>query len=237
MLNKFLILIPTYNERFNIKPIFDKIRKNFNYNYDVLFIDDNSIDGTREYITKIKLVNKNILLINRKEKTGVGSAHKVGIKYGYKKKYKFIITMDCDGTHDPVYLKKILALSKDNDLVITNRFQVKDALKGWSFYRKFVTTFRFQLVKFLFGCDLDTSGAYRCYNVNKIKIKDIMLAKNNSYSFFTESALILWKKNYKIKQLNVSLPKRASGSSKMRYLDLVRGFIYTIYIFFKIRNI
>ena len=53
-------------------------------------------------------------------------------------------------------------------------------------------------LKFLFGSDLDTSGAYRCYTVNKIKLKDIMLSKNNSYSFFTESALILWKKNYKI---------------------------------------
>ena len=237
MSNKLLILIPTYNERYNIKPILKKIKNNFNHNYDVLFIDDNSIDGTREYITKIKAVNKYILLINRKKKSGVGSAHKVGIKCGYKKRYKCIITMDCDGTHDPIYLKKILDLSKGCDLVITNRFQGKNSLKGWSFYRKFITTFRFLFVKFLFGSDMDTSGAYRCYNVNKIKLKDIMLSKNNSYSFFTESALILWKKNYKIKQLNVSLPKRASGSSKMRYLDLIRGFAYTIYIFFKIRNI
>ena len=145
--------------------------------------------------------------------------------------------MDCDGTHDPIYLKKILKFSKDSDLVITNRFKGKNSLKGWSFYRKFITTFRFLFVKFLFGTDLDTSGAYRCYNTNKIKLKDIMLTQNNSYSFFTESALILWKKNYKIKQLNVSLPKRASGSSKMGYIDLIRGFAYTIYIFFKIRNI
>ena len=125
MSNKFLILIPTYNERYNIKPILKKIKNNFNHSYNVLFIDDNSIDGTREYITKIKTVNKYILLINRKKKLGVGSAHKVGIKYAYKKRYQFIITMDCDGTHDPIYLKKILKFSKDSDLVITNRFKGK----------------------------------------------------------------------------------------------------------------
>ena len=68
MLNKFLILIPTYNERYNIKPILEKIKNNFDHNYNVLFIDDNSTDGTREYITKIKAVHKYILLINRKKK-------------------------------------------------------------------------------------------------------------------------------------------------------------------------
>jgi dolichol-phosphate mannosyltransferase len=93
-------------------------------------------DGTREYITKIKAVHKYILLINRKKKFGVGSAHKLGIKYGYKKRYKHIITMDCDGTHDPIYLKKILELSKNSDLVITNRFQGKNSLKGWSFLQE-----------------------------------------------------------------------------------------------------
>ena len=228
MSNKLLILIPTYNERYNIKPILKKIKNNFNHNYDVLFIDDNSIDGTREYITKIKAVNKYILLINRKKKSGVGSAHKVGIKYGYKKRYKCIITMDCDGTHDPIYLKKILDLSKGCDLVITNRFQGKNSLKGWSFYRKFITTFRFLFVKFLFGSDMDTSGAYRCYNVNKIKLKDIMLSKNNSYSFFWESIFILSKKKYKIAEIPIILPGRLSGNSKMSIFDIFKALSYLI---------
>ena len=96
---KYLILIPTYNEIKNIKYIVNKINKNLNLNYDILFIDDNSTDGTKQILKKLK--SKKIKLINREKRLGIGSAHKDGIKYGYKKRYNFIISLDCDGTHDP----------------------------------------------------------------------------------------------------------------------------------------
>ena len=83
MRSKYLILIPTYNEKKNINLILGKINKKFNQKHDILFIDDNSNDGTKEIINGIN--TKNISVINRKQKLGVGSAHKVGISYGYKK--------------------------------------------------------------------------------------------------------------------------------------------------------
>ena len=233
MKNKYLILIPTYNEKKNIKLILKKIKKNFKQKHDILFVDDNSIDGTKEIINNLKL--KHIKVINRKKKLGVGSAHKVGITYGYKKKYSFIITMDCDGTHDPKYIKKILEASKQNDLVITNRFRSKNSLSNWNFYRKFITTFRYKFIKLLFNIELDSSGAFRCYNTKNIKVGDILLAKNASYSFFTESIIFLVIKKYKIFELPVILPKRFSGSSKMKLSDLVDGFLYTLFIFLKIK--
>jgi len=233
MNKKYLILIPTYNEKKNIKLILTKIKKNFKQNHDILFIDDNSTDGTKEVINNLK--SKNIFVINRKKKLGVGSAHKVGINYGYKKKYNFIITMDCDGTHNPKYIKKIVKASKKNDLVITNRFMSKNSLSNWNFHRKFITTFRYKFIKLLFNIDLDSSGAFRCYNIKQIKLNDILLAKNDSYSFFTESTIILVVKKYKIFELPVILPKRFSGSSKMRLNDLVYGFLYSLLIFLKLK--
>ena len=100
--NFSLIIIPTYNERKNINLIINKIKKNISFNYNVLFIDDNSKDGTQEILKKNK--NKKIHYIIRNNKLGIGSAHKFGIKQGYKLKYKNIITLDCDGTHDPKYI-------------------------------------------------------------------------------------------------------------------------------------
>lgn len=230
---KYLILIPTFNERKNIQRIINKIKKNVKFKYDILFVDDNSTDGTKEIINNIKL--KNVFVINRKKKLGVGSAHKAGIKYGYRKKYRYIITMDCDGTHDPKYVNNIVKLLNTNDLVITDRFQNKNSLSDWNIYRKFITTFRHIFVTFIFNTNLDSSGAYRCYDTKKIKLKDIMLAKSNSYSFFTESTVILFTKNYKINQIPVLLPKRHSGSSKMKLIDVVVGFLYTLLIFFRIK--
>ena len=78
MKNKYLILIPTYNEKKNIDLILGKINKKFNQKHDILFVDDNSNDGTKEILNSLNA--KNIYVINRKKKLGVGSAHKVGIE-------------------------------------------------------------------------------------------------------------------------------------------------------------
>ena len=233
MRKKYLIIIPTYNEKKNIKIILKNIKKKFKLKYDLLFIDDNSNDGTQEVLNKLK--SKSLKIINRKGKLGVGSAHKDGITYGYKKKYNFIITMDCDGTHDPKYLKKIVKLSKENDLVTTNRFLNKNSLSNWDFHRKYLTTFRHLFVKFIFNINIDSSGAFRCYNTKKINLNDILLSKDNSYSFFTESIVILSLKKYKIAEIPVILPKRFSGSSKMKLTDVIYGFFYTLFIFLKVK--
>lgn len=233
MRKKYLIIIPTYNEKKNIKIILKNIKKKFKLKYDLLFIDDNSNDGTQEVLNKLK--SKSLKIINRKGKLGVGSAHKDGIAYGYKKKYNFIITMDCDGTHDPKYLKKIVKLSKENDLVTTNRFLNKNSLSNWDFHRKYLTIFRHLLVKFIFNINIDSSGAFRCYNTKKINLNDILLSKDNSYSFFTESIVILSLKKYKIAEIPVILPKRFSGSSKMKLTDVIYGFFYTLFIFLKVK--
>ena len=180
--NKYLIIIPTYNEKNNIDFIINKIKRIIKFRYKLLFIDDNSNDGTKQLINKIK--SKNILVFNRKKKLGIGSAHKFGIKYAYKCKYKYIITMDCDGTHNPLYIKKMLQLLKSSDLVITNRFKIKKSLEKWSIYRKLITIIRQFIVTFFFNTDLDSSGAFRCYNSTKIKLNDILLASSNGYSFF-----------------------------------------------------
>ena len=81
---------------------------------------------------------KRIFLIRRPKKLGIGSAHKDGLKWGYKKKYSIIVTMDCDGTHDPYYINKMIKLlvSKKIDLVSTNRFLNKNSLDDWSLWRK-----------------------------------------------------------------------------------------------------
>lgn len=229
-LKKYLIIIPTYNEKNNINFIINKIKKIIKFRYNLLFIDDNSNDGTKEIINKIK--SKNILLFNRKKKLGIGSAHKFGIKYAYKYKYKYIITMDCDGTHNPLYITKMLQLLKSCDLVITNRFKSKNSLRQWSLYRKLITSIRHLIITLIFKTDLDSSGAFRCYNSSKIKLNDILLASSNGYSFFTESTIILSQK-YKIKQIPISLPKRYAGSSKMRFTDLIIGFFYIFFVFFK----
>jgi len=228
---KKIIIIPTYNEKKNIKLLIKKIIKLYKSEFNILIIDDNSPDGT---LSEVKYLKKKYNFINyifRTKKLGIGSAHKEAIKYAYKKKFELIITMDADGTHDPVYIKEFLRNFAKYNLITTSRFLRADSLKEWPFYRKLLTSFRHKLIKFILNVPIDSSGAFRCYNSKKIKLNHILNAKDNGYSFFWESIFILYKKKYSIFEIPIYLPYRTIGSSKMGFRDIFKALFYLLIIF------
>ena len=220
-----LLIIPTLNEKKNITTLFKKIRK-IDHKIDILFVDDKSTDGTKEEILYLKKRNKSIYYIFRPRKLGIGSAHKDGLKFAYKKKYKIILTMDADGTHNPKYIKNLIKYSTKYDLISTNRFEKKDSLIEWPVHRRFLTKIRFYLINILLNINYDSSGAYRCYNAKNIKLNDVLGAKNDGYSFFWESLYLLNKKKYSIKEIPIHLPYRKVGSSKMTMRDIIGSLLY-----------
>ena len=127
----------------------------------------------------------------------------------------------------------ILKVSKNADLVITNRFLKKKSIDTWPLFRIMITNIRHLLIKSLLGVPYDASGAYRCYDPNKIKLRDIIKAEDNSYSFFWESLFIFHQKKYLIKEISVTLHKRYLGSSKMTLLDILKALLYLLKIFIK----
>ncbi len=230
-MKKILIVIPTLNEKGNISIIIKKINK-FQKQASVLFVDDNSTDGSINEVNNYKKKNKNIFLLLRKNKKGVGSAHKDGLKWGYKKNFDYLCTLDCDGTHNPRDIKKMLKKINHCDLVNTNRFSNKKALIKWTLDRIILTKLRYLLVKTFLKTKLDSSGGFRLYDRRKIKLKDILSAKDNHYNFFWESLFLLEKK-YSIKEIPIVLPVRSLGKSKMKINDVLYGFFYLIKVFLK----
>ena len=232
---KTIIIIPVYNEQGNIKPLIKNIFRYFKKNKTLLFIDDNSKDKTKSEIIECQEKYKKIYLERRKSKLGIGSAHKFGFKWAYKRNYKIIITLDCDGTHHPKYINQMLniLIKEKFNIISTNRFLKKNSLKNWSMWRKILTTLRYLIINKLLNINYDSSGAFRCYNSDKVKLKDLLKAKNNSYSFFWESIFILNKKNYKIFEIPINLPSRSVGSSKMQFKDIFSALFYLSVFFFR----
>lgn len=228
---KKCLIIPTLNEEKNIFKLFKKIKKT-NIKLDILFVDDNSSDLTQSHILFLSKKHAFIKYIFRKNKIGIGSAHKDGIKYCYKKKYDLIITMDADGTHDPKYLKQMIYKSNNYDYVITSRYKKKNLLIDWPLSRKLLTLTRHALVKTFLGINYDASGAFRCFQRKKIKIKDILFAKNNDYAFFWEVTYIIKKKKYSIYEIPVRLVYRKLGKSKMQFKHIFFSLFYLLKIAF-----
>jgi dolichol-phosphate mannosyltransferase len=229
---KICVIIPTLNEEKNIPKIISKIKKT-KIKLDVLFVDDNSSDKSQHIIKSLKKKYKFINYIFRKNKIGIGSAHKDGIRLCYKKRYDLIITMDADGTHDPKYFSKMISKAKEFDYVITSRFIKPNLIKDWPLFRKFITHARHILVKLLLGINHDASGAYRCFFRKNIKLTDILLAKNNDYAFFWEITHIIKNRGYKIYEVPVQLIYRKLGESKMRVSHIFYSLFYLckIYLF------
>ena len=231
-MNTIVIIVPTLNEKENIKILFNKLTAT-KIRFDLLFVDDNSIDGSQQEIKELIKENQNINCIFRPNRMGIGSAHKDGFIWSYKKNYKTIITMDADGTHDPEYLQYLIDELKNFDIVITNRFLEKNSLENWPLFRIFLTTLRHLTISLFLSVPYDSSGAFRCINCKKVILSDLILAKNDSYSYFWESIFILHRKKYLIGQIPIYLPFRIYGSSKMRLRDIYFSIYYLMIVFLK----
>ena len=229
---KFLIIIPTLNEKGNIPVLYNKLIKDYKKAH-ILFIDDNSSDGSKNEIINLRKKSKKVSFIFRKKKLGIGSAHKLGISTGIKKKFRYILTMDCDGTHHPKYIKTMFKHLTSNEIILTNRFIKKNSLKGWPLKRILITKIRYFLVRILLGSKLDSSGGFRLYDFNKVKLNDILKAKDNGYFFFIESTIILEKRGYKIFEIPINLPNRFLGNSKMKFFDIFNGISSLLNYFLK----
>ena len=231
-MSDIIIVVPTLNEKENIEILFNKLNET-NIKFDLLFIDDNSKDGSQEVIKNLLKKNQNINCIFRPKRMGIGSAHKDGFVWSYKRNYKIIITMDSDGTHDPKYIKFMIEELKNFDMVITSRFLEKNSLQDWPLLRIFLTKLRHLTISLLLSMSYDSSGAFRCINCQKITLSDLILAKDDGYSYFWESVFILHRKKYRITQIPINLPFIIYGSSKMRMKDIFFSIYYLMIVFLK----
>tara|TARA_B100000886_G_scaffold153433_1_gene104453 strand:+ start:470 stop:1171 length:702 start_codon:yes stop_codon:yes gene_type:complete len=227
---KVLIIIPTLNEEKNISNLVNKILSLYNYN--ILIIDDNSKDKTKNILKKFKSRFKRFDYLIRRNKKGIGSAHQDGILNAYKNNFDYCISMDADGTHDPKQIKQMIKLikSKNISVINTSRFVNKKSLEDWPPLRKFLTIFRFHLVSSILGTKFDSSGGFRCYDLNLINKKIFKQTKNKNYFFLIEILYILEKKNYKIIDIPAKLKYRVDGLSKMNIYFVLEALLALVFL-------
>lgn len=217
-----LVFIPTYSERENVEKIFQKIRA-LPLECDVLFMDDHSPDGTGQILDKMAERQKGLFVIHRSGKLGIGSAHREGIAYAYDKRYALLVTMDCDFTHSPSDIPRLLEALRGYHVAIGSRYLQKGSLPGWNPFRRVLTLFAHFLTHVLLGNRYDASGAFRAYDLEKIPRRLFSSVKSKSYSFFFESLFILVNNGYQVNEIPIALPARTYGHSKLNFLEAWRS--------------
>lgn len=212
---KKLIVIPTYNERENIKRIIPLI-KNADRTFNILVVDDNSPDGTAKAVKQMMKRDRTIHLLERPGKMGLGTAYVEGFKYALKKKFDLIFEMDADFSHDPKYLPDFLREIQKNDLVIGSRYVNGISVVNWPLRRLMLSYFASWYVRFITGLPLrDATSGFKCYRRKVLEAIDLDNIHSDGYSFQIEMHHKAWKRGFKLKEIPIIFVDRHAGSSKM----------------------
>ena len=211
-----LIVIPTFNEEENINPLLERIFS-LDIVLDVLILDDNSPDGTKDVVLENKKKYKNRSnLIVREKKQGLGKAYIEGFKWALEKQYKKIIQMDADLSHPPEKLINIVNQLDYYDYVIGSRYINGIRVLNWPLNRIILSIGASWYVKLITRLPVNdpTAGfvGYKRSSLLSLNLNEIMFV---GYAFQIEMKFKLWKLGYKFKEIPITFKNRINGESKM----------------------
>ena len=229
MLNKILLVIPTFNEEKNIILITNKLLKLYK-NIKILVVDDSNSSFKRP-----KNLNKKVSFIHRKNQKGRCSAVLYGFKIGLKKKFNIFIEMDADFSHNPNELKRnIKFLNKQKlDLLISSRYLKKSKIINWSLSRKVLSFLSNFLAELLLSANLtDYTNGYRIYSKDSVRI----ITKNcglisNSFITLSDIIITLKNRNKKIDEIDSIFINRIRGDSKVNFLMVLNSLFGLLKLF------
>lgn len=231
-MKNILICAPTYNESNNIE-IFCKEVLKIKINIDLLIIDDNSPDGTSEKVKKLKLKYKNLYLLKREKKLGIGSALREGMNYALKKNYYALMTIDADLSHNPKEIPLLIKKLKSNDFIIGSRY-IDKGKSDYVGYRDIISRVANKLCKILLNIPLNEfTTSFRAYNYKCLKILSNSSLTSNGYSSQIEFIFYIYKAGLKCTEIPINFKKRFKGKSKIPKFQVIYGGLKLIELFFK----
>ena len=212
-----IVIIPTYQEKENIEAIISAI-SSLIIPFDILIIDDNSPDNTAGIVKKLQSSFKNLHLIERPGKLGLGTAYIEGFKWALENNYSYIYEMDADFSHDPNDLVRLFKACNEEsaDLAIGSRYISGVNVVNWPLSRVLMSYIASIYVRIVTGMRImDTTAGFKCYRrevLENIKIDQI---KSVGYGFQIEMKFATWKLGYKIVEVPITFTDRKLGASKM----------------------
>lgn len=225
---KTLIIIPTYNELDNVRPLLQEI---FSYvpNIDILIVDDNSPDGTGQLADEISGENPHVHVLHRAGKLGLGTAYIAGFKYAIERNYDVAFEMDADFSHDPRYLPDFLEAIDNADLVIGSRYIPGGDTPNWSLLRRFISAGGNLFARFMLAIPVhDCTAGFRCYRRKVLESIDLDSIQAQGYAFQVELAYRTTRQGFKVVETPIVFMDRRVGKSKMSSTIFFEGFLWVL---------
>lgn len=215
-MKRALVVIPTYNEAENIVRLINEILslKVDDVLFNVLVVDDNSADGTANLVKSLN--SRDVFLIEREKKLGLGTAYIEGFKFAVKNNYDYVFEMDADFSHDPQSISDFISKINDFDLVIGSRYINGIAVVNWPLTRLMISIGASIYTRVITGLPVkDVTAGFMCYKVSSLKQINFENVRSNGYSFQIEMKYRMWKKGFKLIEIPIVFVDRRAGVSKM----------------------
>jgi len=230
-----LVIIPTYNERENIKAMLRAVH-GLQQDFHVLVIDDGSPDGTADLVRQLQTAwPDSLFLEERRGKQGLGTAYIHGFKWGLQRGYQYIFEMDCDFSHNPADLPRLYDACKTGgaDVAIGSRYVRGGGVKNWpsdrialskggSVYTRLITWMPVS----------DPTAGFMCYKRQVLETINLDEIHFVGYAFQIEMKFAAWKLGFRLKEVPIQFEDRKFGESKMNKGIIKEGVLGVLKLLF-----
>lgn len=224
------VIIPTYNERENIKVLLQMVSDVMEEEgkpFKIIVVDDSSPDGTHGAVESMGLPN--VCLLSRKKKLGLGSAYRTALGHC---EYPFTIVMDGDLSHDPMHIKTMIELQrKEAEIVVGSRYSEGGGVYGWSIKRKIISLGANNLARTFLNINIsDVTGSFRLYKTEAFRAL-VEKSVSTGYSFQMELMCLAKRHGLTISECPIVFHDRRRGESKLSLMEIVM-YLRTIVLLF-----
>ena len=207
------VCLPTYNERENLEPM---VRALGERDVSVLVIDDNSPDGTGELADRLAGEHDYVSVLHRPRKEGLGPAYLAGFQRALADGAELILEMDCDFSHNPGDVPRLIEAAADADLVLGSRYVSGGSVENWGLVRRFVSAGGSLYARLLLGVRVhDLTGGFKCYRRAVLETIDLQAIDSKGYAFQIETTYRALRKGFSVAEVPIRFVDRQEGHSKM----------------------
>jgi dolichol-phosphate mannosyltransferase len=216
------VCLPTYNERENVEAMVHALGE---HGVRVLVIDDNSPDGTGEIADRLASALDYVGVLHRERKEGLGPAYLAGFRRALADGAELVLEMDCDFSHDPADVPRLIAAAEDGaDLAIGSRYVRGGSIGDWGPVRRFVSAGGSWYARVLLGAPVrDLTGGFKCYRRRVLETIDLDAITSKGYAFQIETTYRALRAGFSVVEIPIHFVDREEGGSKMSRAIVAEG--------------
>ena len=212
-----VVCLPTYNERENLESMVRALGDALDTGRDgVLVIDDGSPDGTGEIADRLAAELPWVSVLHRERKEGIGPAYIAGFRRLLAEGAELVLEMDCDFSHDPADVPRVIEAAAEADLVLGSRYVEGGGTVNWGLVRRFVSRGGCLYAQVLLGVRVrDLTGGFKCFRRETLEAIDLDALSAHGYAFQIETTYRVLRAGLRVKEIPIRFTERRAGASKM----------------------